>query len=195
MVLEPRSLSTPLSQHPDTPAPTAVASLKAPTGSEMAASNDALLAACRAQRAVTTEEHGQENGSSERNTARGDGSRRVPNAPGVRPMDPVFARVGHLRKIFRAGCLPQSCVTPRQHVHQHEIEAMATYQAHGGRPVSWDHGFMRESMRACRDARARPSARTTTKIVGEGPSCSRKGQVRMCSYIGGGSNLICGVGA
>ena len=46
LVLEPRSLSTPLSPHPDTPAPTGVAALKAPIGSEVAESNDALLAAC-----------------------------------------------------------------------------------------------------------------------------------------------------
>ena len=48
----------PLSPHPDTLAPTAVAALKAPAGSEVAASNDALLAACRAQRAATTCERG-----------------------------------------------------------------------------------------------------------------------------------------
>ena len=135
-VLEPRSLSTPLPPHPDTPAPTAVVALNPPAGSEVAASNDALLAACRAQRAVTMCERGQENGSSEWNTARDDGSRRVPNALCMRPTDPVFARVGYLRKIFRAGCLPQSCVARRQHIHQHEIEAMATCQAHGGRPTS-----------------------------------------------------------
>ena len=99
-----RSLSTPLPPHSDTPAPTAVIVRKAPAGSEVAASNDVLLAACCAQRAVTMCERGQENGSSERKTARGDGSRRVPNAPRMRPTDPVVARVGHLRNVEWQRC-------------------------------------------------------------------------------------------
>ena len=73
----------------------------------------------------------------------------------------------------------------RQHVHQHEIEAMATFQAHGGRPVSWYHGLMRENMRACRDARARPSVHTKHRVVGASIVPRESSRSSLCLYMGG----------
>ena len=73
----------------------------------------------------------------------------------------------------------------RQHVHQHAIEAMATFQAQGGRPVSWYHGLMRENMRACRDARARPSVHTKHRVVGASIVPRESSRSSLCLYMGG----------